>query len=261
MKLRLSYYRAIARGNIGDLRASASAVDAQNILTVSGGNPDLEPRLADNIDASLEYYFDDGQSLVSLALFRKVIQDEIFFQTSQITGPGGQTVITSTPQNAGDAVINGIEFNLVKNSFEFLPEPFDGLGFSGNLTFLDAESDLVAANGAITEVDFVFEQPEVTANVSVFYQYGPLEAKASYNYTGSYFADFAGNPRFDDKVGTYDTLDLQARYTVNDNLTLIGEVRNVFEEERTKFTGPGQTVLEDLSLYGKSWFIGGSYKF
>lgn len=259
-KLRMSYYRALGRANIGDLRAASAGVVDQNTLTVSGGNPNLKPRLAENFDVSLEHYFDEGQSLVSLALFYKDIDDEIFNVTSQSTDASGVTTVTSIPVNTSTATVRGMEFNFVKSALEFLPSPLDGFGFSANLTYLDAESELVGSNGLRTDVDFVFEQPDLTANVALFYQYDRFEARASYNYTSEYRADFAGNPRFDDVVGEYDTLDLQARYAINDNFTLMAEIRNIWEEERTKFTGPGQFLYEDRSFYGRSWFIGASFK-
>ena len=260
IKLRLAYSKALGRANIDDLKVASAATIDQNTLTLAGGNPHLRPRKSDNFDVSLEYYFDEGASLASVAAFHKEIDNEIFNQTNQVTDNGVTTVIT-IPRNSAEASITGVEINFVKSSFAFLPAPFDGLGFSGNLTYIDASSDLLASDGTATSVDFVFEQPELTGNMSVFYQYGPFESRISYSYTGEYHADFAGNPRYDDVVGTYDTWDITARYNVTDNLLVIGEIRNVFDENRFKFTGPGQNLIEDFSEYGKSFFVGASYRY
>lgn len=258
LKARFSYARAVGRPNPGDLTPIIEDFTGST-PTFSGGNPDLEARVADNFDLSLEYYFDGGRSLVSVAVFHKRIQNEIISlsTTGIVDGVSG---IINFPRNAENADLTGIEIGLTKNSFEFLPHPLDGLGASLNYTYIDAGTTLVDG-GALREVDFVFEQPSHIFNASVFYQYGSFEAKLTYNYMGEYHAGFAGDPGFLDIFGAYDTLDLQARYDVTDQISLIGEARNLMKEPLERFTGPGGVLLNDQSRFGRSFFFGITFKY
>ncbi len=258
LKARVSYARAVGRPNPGDLTPALEDFSGST-LTVNGGNPELEARLSDNFDVSIEYYFDDGASLLSAAIFHKSIDNEIF--TLSTTGTfNGQQAILNIPRNASDAELTGFEIGLIKDSFDFLPSPLDGLGASFNYTYIDASTTL--SNGSEeVDVDFVFEQPSEIINASLFYQYGPVETKLTYNYMDEYHASFAGDPSFLDTFDDYDTLDFQVRYDLSEHIYLTGEIRNMLEESLDRRTGPNGVLLNDRSEFGKSFFFGVSYKY
>ena len=73
---RFSYYRSMARPPINSLRSNSS-YDGNPLVgnrKVSVGDPGLEPYIADNIDFSLEYYYDEG-SYVSAGYFKKRVEN------------------------------------------------------------------------------------------------------------------------------------------------------------------------------------------
>jgi hypothetical protein len=124
------------------------------------------------LDLSVEFYPRDG--MISLAVFSKSIKNEIFTLSSTENldvGRGVEPVLVSTPRNAETAKINGLEF-AVQQAFTFLPAPFDGFGFNGNMTLLDTEFTFLTSTGPRTTG--LFQQPEITTNESIYYQRGPL---------------------------------------------------------------------------------------
>lgn len=257
MILRFSYSKALGRPNIGDLKISEVEDFGAAVLTVSGGNPDLNARESDNFDVSWEYYFDEGNNLLSAAVFHKKIKNEIFNLST--TGLfNGQEAILSLPQNASDATLSGLEVGFIINE---LPGLFTDFGLNINYTFIDAETTLLNSDGSGTEVDFVFEQPENIFNAAIFYTKGAFEAQLALNYSDNFHAGFSGDPGFTDEFDAYKTVDFQARYDLNEHIILIAEVRNITEEPLERRTAPGLRLLNDRSIFGRSYFVGATYKF
>lgn len=89
LKARFSYSRTITRPNLQDMRGttSVSASPKPGSRTGNAGNPGLLPYTSDNIDLSLEYYYDDS-SYVSVGYFSKDVENFLLTETSlqQISG-------------------------------------------------------------------------------------------------------------------------------------------------------------------------------
>jgi len=88
VKARFSYSKTIARPSYNDL-ASSSTVNGQSSptllsssATASSGNPSVVPLESNNIDLSIEYYFDDT-SYVSLGYYDKSVKN--FIGNKQVT--------------------------------------------------------------------------------------------------------------------------------------------------------------------------------
>jgi hypothetical protein len=94
------------------------------------------------------------------------------------------------------------------------------------------------------------------------FQQGQFRARAAYSYVGEAFTsvsatDLTGTTdRFDAALGT---IDLQARYTINDRFEIIGEVRNATNEEKINYTG--NDIYRDVSFYGRQFWLGTTFKF
>lgn len=257
--LRASYSKAVGRANIGDLRIATIADPAASILTISGGDPSLKPRISDNYDIALDYYFADDKNMLSAAIFFKDISDDIFRVTRNIV-INGQPAVSSQPVNTSSSMIKGLELSLVLDSMEFLPESFRGLGFSANATFIDGKSDLVNSDGSIETVDFVFEQPETVVNAAIYYQYENIEAKVSYNFSGEFHRGFAGDINNTDVQDAYDTTDFHLSYSPQEKLSLMFEIRNLANEDLVRRTGANQQFINDISKFGRSFWLGATYK-
>ena len=86
---RFAYSRSLARPPIDSLRSTTNFEGNPKVgqRKVSVGNPELEPYLSDNIDLSLEYYYDEG-SYVSVGYFKKIVDNFLVTTTSKQTYPG-----------------------------------------------------------------------------------------------------------------------------------------------------------------------------
>jgi iron complex outermembrane recepter protein len=266
--LRAALSKSMGRPNPGDVKAreSIDVNDGKSEIKRSLGNPDLEPRRSINYDLSLEYYFDQGDSLLSVAVYRKDIENLIFNPILEELDPEtGYTIITTQKRNAEDAEGTGIELSMIKNTFDFdiLPEFFHNFGVSANATFIDAEMTYKNVDGESVTVDHMVSQPDFLANVSVFYNIMDRgEIRLAYNYTDSYSGALKLNGKEKDEHiwQAFEQVDLQARFDITDNLKVNAKVRNIGNQLREQ-----STYFDTRSYYrrdfGRSFWLGMSYIF
>jgi TonB-dependent receptor len=251
--------RAIGRPGHAPLSGNISSSIDNGITTTNVGNTDLKPRLADNVDIALDYYFADGDGLVSIALFYKDIQDEIFSRTTLLAN--GDRI--NRPENAENAQVTGLELSFVNTKFDMLPGFLSDFGMSANLTLIDAETT-ITENGEKRKLDFLVEQPENIVNVSLFYQQDAFEGRVTYNRTDSYLA--FGQPT--SNLGWFQAertfLDAQVSYELTENFKVFAEGRNLLNESEDSIFGPGlvgsgQIRVADRSTFGTSYWLGVTY--
>lgn len=257
LRLRLAYAEAVGRPDPSAL-AGAEAVAANGDIT--RGNPELKARKGRSYDAALEYYGSGAGTLISVGVFRKDVDDEIYSFLQQELVNGVVTNVTQ-PRNAESARITGLELNLIQNSLGFLPGILSDFGFSANATLLDGTTTIRSGN-LRRELSRLPGQAEFLANVAVFYERGGFRARLSYAYTGEYFtAVSASSPATDRTEGDFQQLDAQLRYAVGDTLEVITEVRNLTDERRINFTGPFQDLARDVNQFGRQFWVGAAMKF
>ena len=229
------------------------------------GNPDLEPYEATNLDISVERYNDNGA--ISLGFFRKDIDNAIFPQLTQGVVAGYNFSELLTFVNSDKSTVDGIEFNLFRE-FEDLPEPFDGLFISVNITKVDAESDIPSDNGVFT-VPFR-KLADSTSNISIGYDKGNLDMRLSLAQRSDYLDYLADddiettvedlnydNIRFTDD---HSQIDFTAKYYLNDNLTLKFDLININDEPEFYYWG-NTSRLSQYDEYGTSATIGFTYTY
>lgn len=258
--VRAAWTNTIGRPDYGSLAATENISFDGSQPTISRGNPGLQARESEGFDLSVEYYPTDG--MISLAVFTKDIKNEIFTLSSTQTldvGRGLESVIVSTPRNAESAKINGVEF-AVQQAFTFLPAPFDGFGFNGNVTWLDTEFTFLTSAGP--RVTGLFQQPEITTNESIYYQRGPFEARISHNYIGGQLETINdANPNSDQYWKGRHLFDASVSWRFNDHITVFAEGQNLSNTGRQEVTGPGRRYLQEWANYGRTYWIGASVNF
>lgn len=253
LRLRAGAFQAVGRPNPSQL-ASGETVN-QTTGAVNRGNPDLKAREGDSIEAALEYYFGEG-GLLSVGVFRKEISNEIITRLTPGGGPGG--VDLTQPINVTSAEISGVEVAAIINSLP-LPGVLSNLGVSANATFIDGSFDTGGSRGTVNSLQ---GQSDQLVNFAVFYEQGPFQARVSYAYTGEAktaisATDASGrSDRYDKATNTVDT---QARFRLNDRFELMGEVRNLTNENKVNLTGAD--IYRDVSFYGRQFWIGTNFKF
>ena len=258
--VRAAWTNTIGRPDYGSLGGGETVNFDGSQPTLSRGNPGLQARESEGFDLSVEYYPTDG--MISLALFTKDIKNEIFTLSSVENldvGRGVESVLVSTPRNAESAKINGVEF-AVQQSFTFLPAPFDGFGFNGNVTWLDTEFTFLTSAGP--RVTGLFQQPEITTNESIYYQRGPFEARVSHNYIGGQLETINdANPNSDQYWKGRHLFDASLSWRFTDYLTVFVEGQNLSNTGRQEVTGPGRKYLQEWANYGRTYWVGAAVNF
>ncbi len=258
--VRAAWTNTIGRPDYGSLAATETLNFDGSQPTLSRGNPGLKARESEGLDLSVEYYPTDG--MISLAVFSKDIKNEIFTLSSTETldvGRGPETVLVSTPRNAETAKIKGVEF-AVQQAFTFLPAPFDGFGFNGNVTWLDTEFTFLTSAGP--RVTGLFQQPEITTNESIYYQRGPFEARISHNYIGGQLETINdANPNSDQYWKGRHVFDASLSWRFADHYTVFVEGQNLSNTGRQEVTGPGRGYLQEWANYGRTYWVGAAVSF
>lgn len=270
LRLTASYARALGRARYSDLAPRGEVLNTTGATpTLSRSNPDLQPRLADNYDLALDWFIDDGAGLVSIALFRKVIEDEIFtfgaLEQVAIGGVNTSVLVTQARNSEREVTVDGLEIGFIKN-LDGLPAPFDGFGVSGNLTFLSTDFPVTLADLTVVQSPGLREQAKNTANVTLFYERGPLQARVAYNRTGqqweSRFSNLTSQAEFyrNRYQQPYETVDVQVRYDVTDRLTLQLEGQNLFDERKQDNIGRDQEIPQALIGLAPAVYVGVGYR-
>ncbi len=269
--VRGAIYRSLSRPGFGetapvaDFKSDGTAADGSTIYKGEMGNPDLEPYESTNLDLTFERYYENGA--VSIGYFSKDVKNVIYPQVTAGVVGGINFSELKTFINSEESTVDGIEFNFFRE-FVNLPEPFDGLFISLNLTEVDAESDILSAAGVFT-VPFR-KLADSTRNLSIGYDKGKVDMRLSLAQRSDYLDYLA-----DDDIETttddlsYDNIrytddhsqiDFTAKYYWNDNLTLKLDLININDEPEFYYWG-NTSRLSQYDEYGRSATIGFTYKY
>ena len=240
-----------------------AALDNPNLeVTGVGGNPALKPYTSINLDASLEWYFEEFGAL-SVSVFHKDISDFISGQQRLETLPfavhDGSAVMldihVNRPQNIGDATLSGIEFGFANQ----IP---NGLGLSASAAFASSDIDLENADGSTLpgRLQGVSEQ---SYSITPFFERGPLEAHLSYTWRSEFDSNsnvtIASDVRtsLEDTImaGAFGTLDFGASFALSDSFELYAEGVNLTDEHQTAYQGYKARPYQ-IHQYGRTFNLG-----
>ncbi|WP_343228020.1 TonB-dependent receptor [Stakelama flava] len=250
LQLRLAASQTLTRPNFSQLSPAFTLVPAQG--QGSGGNPNLEPLRADQLDASLEYYFSPTGSLYLAGFYRKV--KGFIFTSSNRQVINGIDYVISQPTNGDDGKIKGVEVG-GQTFFDFLPAPFDGFGVQANYTYIDSSTPSAIAN-------YTTPLPNLSKssfNISGLYEKYGLSIRVAYNYRSKYLSGLYGLPLAAGGSQNipiyrkgYGWLDASINYDVTPNVTLTLEGSNLLRtREFTYFdqtTRPNNISIDDRQV-------------
>jgi iron complex outermembrane receptor protein len=269
--LRAAVSRSLTRPSLADLGAAtipaSSLVFAlytrgeaelndpgpNTIFTGVGGNPDLKPYVATNLDLSLERYF-AGFGAVTLAAFHKDIEDYVMvvdrperltFQT-RAGPPVTAEVLMSRPRNIGRARITGAELG-------FSARHASGLGLWASATVNDASSR-AADGGRDQSLQGV---SRYSWSVSPFVERGPLEAHLSWTWRSAFrsVADLQGGGVEAFVVGDAGVLDAAATWRIAPGAVLVLQGSNLTDTVDVAWDGSPERPLQ-ISRAGRSVAVG-----
>jgi iron complex outermembrane recepter protein len=202
-----------------------------NVKTITSGNPNLKPYLANQYDVALEWYF-NRESMVSLGVFYKDVKNFIVNTTTSETllvkqtngsAPVSTTFTRFQPGNGAATKLQGVEL-AYQQPFTFLPSPFDGFGTIANLTYIDAGKLATEVGGTPKTLPGV---SKISYNLTGYYEKAGFGAYVSYNYRDGYRRDADNYFGDGSKVESYGQLDLSLSYKLTKNLSVTSAVTNV----------------------------------
>ncbi|MDC1324468.1 TonB-dependent receptor [Flavobacteriaceae bacterium] len=250
VKLKAAYSKGIGRADYGQLSPS-EVVDIANDL-IQKGNPDLKPRRSDSFDTSVEYYFKSG-SVFSLGAFHKDIKDDI---QTESTFDGTTEIFT--PFNIDGFAVTGIELNFIKSDFKSLQGFLSNFGIISNYTFIVGERFLNDGQRLAS----VANLPRHTINAQLFYQAKKWDSRLAWNWVDKTLTSIRTGQEFNNRyLAARNQLDWAANFKVNKTVSVFGEIRNLTGANRTFLGGPDQSLTEEVTEYGSSFWLGLSFNF
>jgi iron complex outermembrane receptor protein len=270
--LRAGASRSMTRPGLSSLVPIKQYSDVN--FTVSGGNSQLDPLKADALDLSAEYYFTD-KSVLAVGYFYKNIKSFIASSRSESVlreediaalplvypeQPGllDPTKIWTynTTTNVDGTKLSGIEV-AYQQAFTFLPGALKNLGFAGNYSYVNAETE-TTRGGQIVKVPLT-DLSKNSWNATLYYEVPKFGVRVSVNSRDSYVTNNqGGNGNVSENTSGMTQVDMSAFYHINDMFTLALEGINLNDAfERLYVTGDGTLDLyREGSYSGRQLFLG-----
>ncbi|KRC82206.1 TonB-dependent receptor [Sphingomonas sp. Root241] len=260
--LRFDASRTLTRPTLNLLTPVLNIGSGQRVgaLTADGGNPLLQPYLADNFDVAAEWYY-QRNSYASVNFFLKNVSNFIVQGTQRQTINGvvdpstGQAAQFSVSQrvNGPDATVRGVELALQHTFGD------SGFGFIANGTFVETNKPYDRSD--ISQSGFAVTGLANSANfVGFFDKYG-FEFRAALNWRDEYLLQFGqvqntgafgAEPTF---VNASTQVDLSASYQITENINVFGEALNITNETMSTH-GRYNNQLLDVYGYGRRFTAG-----
>ncbi len=201
---RAAVSKGISRPDLSLYRTGGAFGDNTNTLRQEGtlasgplfalgtGNRQLTATESWNYDLSVEYYFSQVGSLTVSAFLKDIsgiVNSGSVIRTFTTANGTPFDVRVDGPDNTSGGILKGVEV-AYQQTFDFLPGPLDGLGTQLTYTYVDAgdftnpdlngNRSLFAGNVPLAGVS------KHTANATIFFEKGPLSARAAYNWRSEY---------------------------------------------------------------------------
>lgn len=241
LKARLSWSTSFARAPLNNLVPNETVNEPNQ--TVNVNNPGLLPQMAENWDASLEYYFEPVGNF-SIGWFHKTISDYIVsgvvggtIGTGADNGYGGQYggFTTLSSANAGTAIVQGWEINY-QQRFTFLPGTLKNLSGQINYTLLDTHGNFGGRNN-LTSGQVAGFVPR-TGNASLMWNHRGIGARVLASYTGDYLQSYSATAAWRNLYRFKRTIvNLGLSYQIRPALSLTCDVSNLFNEPQALYLG------------------------
>ena len=233
--------------------------------TASAGNPGLPPTTADQLDLTYEWYFSSTGSLTG-AVFYKKFNDYIQYGSyvREFTNNNVTRDVTINGPITGDGgKIKGAEI-AYQQFLDALPEPWNGLGFQTNFTYVEnqgitnANLSTVSGGGTTQQDPFItftnlpLEGYSKTAyNVVLMFEKSKYSARLAWNWRDKYLISQSDCciklPIWQDAYGQ---LDGSFHLKPSDSFDVFLEAQNLTKSE----TVLKQQVNNDGLLLPRSWF-------
>ncbi len=267
LQLRFDASRTLTRPGLSTLNPVLAVGIGQRVgaLTASGGNPTLQPYLADNFDVAAEWYY-KRNSYLSVDFFLKNVSN---FIVQGVTRQAINGVVDPTTGNAAnfavsqqvngpDATVRGVELAWQQVFGD------TGFGFQANATLVDTNKPYDSSD--ISQTGFAVTGLANSANFVGFYDKNGFQFRAALNWRDEYLLQFGQNqntsqfgaePTF---VNSSLQLDLSTSYDINKNFSIFAAAENVNNNQQSTH-GRFSNQLLDVFDYGRRFVVGGHVRF
>ncbi|APP82983.1 TonB-dependent receptor [Xanthomonas hortorum pv. gardneri] len=274
--VRFGAAKVMSRPGLGSLTPGVTVNVSGGARTVSGGNPNLDPILADTYDLGFEWYFQEG-ALLGLGLFYKDI--ESFVQTAREvrpysssglpvslldgTGAGvNDDFVFSVPFNTPGGDLKGLEANYTQ-PFSWLPGVWSNLGIQLNYTYVDSQIQYLTTSGAASLETDLTGLSKNAYNATLFYEGEKFAGRVSATHRDDYLTQVPATETGFDVHGMKATtmIDASLRYKFDDKIELSLEGINLTNEVADEWVGAAAQLPLQYSETGRQFLLGVRYKF
>ncbi len=250
--MRVGLARVIARPPLDELRASRSLWNDTPPPTGSGGNPLLNPFIANQADLSYEWYF-KPEALVSLAVFYKDVDSHIGYTTEPVTIDAITYAVTG-PFNGNGGGITGAEFTF--------QTPFSGIfkDFGVYMNYAHVNTDVKEFYPSTNPLP-IEGYAKDTAALDLWYGRRGVEVRLGYKYH-SPFSIIAGWNGSDVRtLGEESILDFSTSYQVNEKFGVRLQINNLTDEPLRISRDNNENRLGSYDVYGRRALLDFTFKF
>lgn len=277
--VRVGASRQMARPRMDDLRANAGfGIDrVRRVWTGGGGNPELEPTVANAFDVSYEKYFGGNRGYVGAAYFYKDLRTYIYnlttpFDFSQLPVPSNvlPTDIPPSPIGEFNQPVNGTG-GTVKGweltasiPFSLLWEPLEGFGIQAN--YSDTRSS-IKPQGPDGPDEPIPGLSRYITNATIYYERFGFSARVAQRRRSEFVGEVQGfgGDRTKIAFNAETVTDVQLGYTFQDgplkNLALLLQVNNLENEPFTSSFDGRSDRPRQFFEYGRTYLFGINWRY
>lgn len=281
-QLRFAASRTMSRSRMDRMNAGFSYGfdEAQNVaggapFTASGGNPELQPNMANQYDVSYEWYFTDAGYISAAAYYKDLrswqVQKDVPFDMADLvdvsTLPGADKIrstqgLSNVWVNSDGGDITGFEFTTAVPG-EALHESLMGFGVVVSASFID--SSLETGSGDEIPVPGLSDR---IYNFTLYYEKNGLQLRTSMRKRSDFQGERFGTSftRESATVVGSELWDAQASFDFGeagiealDGLVVTLQGQNLTDEPFV--TLDGNDFVKDYQVFGRTYLLGASYKF
>lgn len=223
------------------------------VNTASGGNPELDPFIANQLDLGYEYFFADDAAL-TLSLFYKDLQSHIGTQT-EVVNFDGVDYQFSRPVNGEGGSIRGFEV-MYQQAFSMLSAPFDGLGIYTNYSYTDSNVNEFEPEATPLSLGGLSEK---VGSLTLWYYKKGVDAKISYNYRSAYTSVGSWDPGAIFTIDDEATLDASISYEFTSNFKVMLQGQNLTNEASQSYFDNDVSRPRQYAEWGRRYLLGFQY--
>ncbi|KPF48065.1 hypothetical protein IP87_12930 [beta proteobacterium AAP121] len=272
--LRVAAAKVMARPQLGNLNPGGS-ISTTGTLSVTSGNPRLQPFRATTLDLSAEWYL-GRQTFLGIGLFHKDIST--YIQSLRTNVPYNQTGLplsllpanfngeevfqVTTPINTDGGKLSGFEINW-QQPFTFLPGALSNFGLLVNYTQVKSKIDYKVSPTSTSVIrDDLLNLSPKSWNMTLYYDDGTFSARVSAANRSGFLTRVPGQNNNDVEGKNASTnVDASISYKLSEQLDITLEGVNLTNEANDQFISRARNSSVVYHKTGREYLLGMRYKF